>query len=603
MLPSQYSTLILVSVLVMLVPVHVQTETYCTLPGYLYNGYYERISNTLIIRCDAGYTLIGSPQQVCNSLGMWDPPEIPKCVSNVKCTKPYAVNGNITGYRGSNYSVGDTFTFTCSSLYAIQYDDNIVREVAFRCSQDGIWVSSSGFKVEPACTVSVCDAPPQVPYSRTDMSEHYSMPVDGEIVLYTCYVGYILVDPKANQLQCHKGEWQGSVPSCVVKQTCGRPNDIQNGQFYNPDNPDTNRLYDFEYMLGSHVKYYCNYGYKLVGDATLFCEQDSKWSHYPPQCISVEDSTKYCPGLRSINNGRCFCESKSDIQYCEPFYAGLHVECVCDSGYTMRGESIITCKRSGEWDYDIPACFQDHEINGDTRGESASSQYHMSTLAIVVATACSVLGVLLLVMVVMVFRRRKPHPPRLCRPSSVPPPYSRVHSNSLDEHDRMLLIGYDNTQITLPSYEEATRRGNSPISGNFLQRSGGQGQVGEYRPLPSIPSNFRSSQLPHRDTTSRHSIITTSTMNRDGISEREVFGSIDTVNVSVSDASTAVTIESMDSASSHYSNMSRRANAGSINSSNGSLVTEDVPLLDSAQRDNEIDSVSNQEDVTDKPDS
>ncbi|KAH3851003.1 hypothetical protein DPMN_093480 [Dreissena polymorpha] len=145
---------------------------------------------------------------------------------------------------------------------------------------------------------------------------------------------------------------------------------------------------------------------------------------------------------------------------------------------------------------------------------TATLEENQPVPTIVVATACSVLGVLLLVMVVMVFRRRKPHPPRLCRPSSVPPPYSRVHSNSLDEHDRMLLIGYDNTQITLPSYEEATRRGN----------------MGEYRPLPSIPSNFRSSQLPHRDTTSRHSIITTSTMNRDGISEREVFGSIDTVN-------------------------------------------------------------------------
>jgi len=198
----------------------------------------------------------------------------------------------------------------------------------------------------------------------------------------------------------------------------------------------------------------------------------------------------------------------------------------------------------------------------------------MSTLAIVVATACSVLGVLLLVMVVMVFRRRKPHHPRLCRTSAVPPPYSRVHSNSLDEIDRMLLIGYENSQVALPSYEEAVRPNNPPARGQGHQRSLVEGQVGEYRPLPSIPTTFRSSQLPHGETTSRHSIITTSTMNRDGISEREVFGSIDTVNVSMSDASTAVTIETMDSASSHNSNMSRRALVGSINSSNGSLVTE-----------------------------
>lgn len=210
------------------------------------------------------------------------------------------------------------------------------------------------------------------------------------------------------------------------------------------------------------------------------------------------------------------------------------------------------------------------EIKDNQSDDSSDNTGHMSTLAIVVATGCSVLGVLLLIMVIMVFRRRKPHPPRLCRPSSVPPPYSRVHSNSMDEHDRMLLIGYDNTQVALPSYEEAVR-GNNQHNSHFNQRSG-QGQVGEYRPLPSLPSNFRSGQLQNGETSSRHSIITTSTMNRDGISE--VFGSIDTVNVSMSDASTAVTVETCDSASSHHSNMSRRATAGSINSSNGSLVTE-----------------------------
>lgn len=210
------------------------------------------------------------------------------------------------------------------------------------------------------------------------------------------------------------------------------------------------------------------------------------------------------------------------------------------------------------------------EIDGSESTNSSSSPSHMSTLAIVVATACSVLGVLLLVMVIMVFRRRKPHPPRLCRPSSVPPPYSRVHSNSMDEHDRMLLIGYDNSQVALPSYDEATRGSSSHHGGHFPYRSGQQ--VGEYRQLPSIPSSIRSGHLQNGETTSRHSIITTSTMNRDGLSE--AFGSIDTVNVSMSDASTAVTVETFDSASSHHSTTSRRATAGSINSSNGSLVTE-----------------------------
>ena len=217
-------------------------------------------------------------------------------------------------------------------------------------------------------------------------------------------------------------------------------------------------------------------------------------------------------------------------------------------------------------------------LPGESSGDS-SSPAHMSTLAIVVATACSVLGVLLLIMVIMIFRRRKPRPPsRLCRPSSTPPPYSRVHNNSLDELDRVLLIGYENpSRANLPTYEEAMASSQSQIGNRQDQAPStneGQGQVGEYRPLPSIPGSFRANQMMSGENTSRHSIITTSTMNRDGVSE--LFGSIDTVNVSVSDASTAVTIETLDSATSHHSNMSRRATAGSITSenSNGSMVTE-----------------------------
>ena len=143
------------------------------------------------------------------------------------------------------------------------------------------------------------------------------------------------------------------------------------------------------------------------------------------------------------------------------------------------------------------------------------------------------------------------------------------------------MIGYENpnenAQASLPSYEEAMASSQGQIGNrqDYMSRSDeGQGQVGEYRPLPSIPSSYRANQMMTGENTSRHSIITTSTMNRDGVSE--LFGSIDTVNVSVSDASTAVTIETLDSATSHHSNMSRRATAGSIASdnSNENLATE-----------------------------
>ncbi|WAR20061.1 SUSD4-like protein, partial [Mya arenaria] len=477
----------------------------CEPPKSFDNGQYiESVGSPYKIEytCHLGFILVGPTVQICGEDGGWNPPGLPVCVDAlsmserkanenggiiqkfVKCDRPYLRQGHLEYMAGSEFLVGDMITVKCSDNHALRVSDTIIQELQLVCGQDGSWITIDGFKVKPDCSITLCGPPPEVPYSHIDLSELSPTLMDGEVAFYTCIEGYMLVDPSTNNLTCRNGEWTGSLPACPPKSRN-------------------------EFSIGSHVKYYCYPGYKLIGDATLFCEQNSKWSHNPPQCIPKD----------------------------EP------------------------------------------EIDGDQGMNSSGSTYHMSTLAVVLATACSVLGVLVLVMVIMVFRRRKPHPPRLCRTSAVPPPYSRVRSAPLDEHDRMLLIGYDNAQAALPSYEEATRRENNRNNrGQGHHHSVGNddlGQVGEYRPLPSIPNTFRSTQLPHGEGTSRHSILTTSTMNRDGISDREVFGSIDTVNVSMSDASTAVTVETMDSTGSHHSNMSRRANAGSINSSNGSLVTED----------------------------
>lgn len=213
---------------------------------------------------------------------------------------------------------------------------------------------------------------------------------------------------------------------------------------------------------------------------------------------------------------------------------------------------------------------------------TSSDSSHISTLAIVVATACSVLGVLLLVMVAVIFRRHKPRP-RLYHATPAPPPYTRVHSNSVDEHDRVALIAYaEGRQVALPSYDEATRgnqRGHaSPGYGTtvgVVSEVGSHGQ--QYRPLPPVPSalrgNHQANPPANTDHGNRHSTATTSTVhNRDGFSE--VFGSLDTVNVSISDASTAGTMETVDSGASNPSLASRRANAGSLGSSSGSLAND-----------------------------
>ncbi len=203
-----------------------------------------------------------------------------------------------------------------------------------------------------------------------------------------------------------------------------------------------------------------------------------------------------------------------------------------------------------------------------------------NTMTVVIATSCSVLGLLMLVMVMVALQRRKPAT-RLCHPvQPSTPPYTRPHTGSIDEHDRVALIAFaDGAQVVLPSYEEAIR---GPHASSHIS-DGGPRRPGEYRPLPTIPASLRGRLDSPRTggiirtdvppDSHRNSIITTaSTVTRDNLSL--TFGSIDTVNVS-DGTSTTVTIETYDSGASNPSiALSQRAVAGSIASSNGSLAAE-----------------------------
>ena len=73
-----------------------------------------------------------------------------------------------------------------------------------------------------------------------------------------------------------------------------------------------------------------------------------------------------------------------------------------------------------------------------------------STLTVVIATSCGVLGLLVIVMVVVALKRRhKPRSSRACHPSTPPPPpYPSPPSGLVDDPDRVALIAFaDGVQV------------------------------------------------------------------------------------------------------------------------------------------------------------
>lgn len=215
--------------------------------------------------------------------------------------------------------------------------------------------------------------------------------------------------------------------------------------------------------------------------------------------------------------------------------------------------------------------------------ESADGGVASSTLTVVTATTCSVLGLLMLVLALVILQRHRLRPTPPSNP--LPPPYQvdaelprHVVPAAGDQHDRVALIQFaDGVQIALPSYEEAIRpHHHTPAPSRLSSHRAASIRSGDYRPLPSIPPCLRQTTAApsggERDH-HRNSIITTASSNtRDNLSL--AFGSMDTVNVS-DGTSTSITIGTYDSSNPSLA-MSQRATAGSLASasSNNSLANE-----------------------------
>lgn len=485
---------------------------------------------------------------------------------------------------------------TCNWNLVVRIDGVEYHSTHIECA-NGKWMNSDGhvlnrdyLECEGSNDNSDCGDPPQVPHGQAIRTGYNQ-------VTYKCNEGY---DYLANNvvLTCRDSQWVSNQPwsqnICNNKRfpfdikTCPDPPNIVDGQ-WDPKVPDNIGFLSRSLLVsGTKVTYTCiSDDYELLGNPVIECLDDMTWSRQQPICLKrteLDGKDFYCPSIPPIPNGRCLCNDKKNTSFCEPFYLTMQVQCTCNYGYRLAGNMLLTCSGKGSWDYYQPTCIKVDTGIVDTEDESpssSSSANKMNTLAVVIATACSVLGILLLIMVVMIVRRRKPRPRRYHQ-MGIPQPYQRVHNGSFDDLDRVALIGYDAAR--LPTYEEAIRNNNN-TTGN--QQALSEVQISsEYRPLPSIPSAVRGTNAQNNDIQSinsnRHSITTMSTVNRDGISE--IFGSIDTVNYSMSDASTSVTVDTLDSSVSRPSHGSGTATAGSVNSSNEN-ISEDVPLIDSNRED------------------
>ncbi|CAL9684647.1 unnamed protein product [Knipowitschia caucasica] len=104
-----------------------------------------------------------------------------------------------------------------------------------------------------------------------------------------------------------------------------------------------------ELVQGTVVTYQCYPGFQLEGAELLMCQWDLTWSGDLPSCQRVVS----CPDPGKVDHSRRVLSSSG-------FSVGSSVQFVCEKGFSLRGNSLLTCYSRGtggpRWSQSLPSC-------------------------------------------------------------------------------------------------------------------------------------------------------------------------------------------------------------------------------------------------------
>ncbi|NXH27220.1 CR1L protein, partial [Myiagra hebetior] len=225
-----------------------------------------------------------------------------------------------------SYPEGTVVRYRCRPGYARKGGES----PDVTCLANSTWSTTSAF-----CTRKSC-GPPHIE------NGHFRAKTDlllGATVTFICQAGYRLVGSPTAQCVVRNGEvsWT-AVPSCEIV-LCPSPAAVENGQLLSPNE---------NFTFGMPASYSCNEGFSLIGEATIYCTIgrgfQGVWDSPPPECKAVK-----CENPQ-VKNGNKSSGSRTEYTY------GNKVSFECNSGYSMKGSSIVTCEANSTWTPSLPTC-------------------------------------------------------------------------------------------------------------------------------------------------------------------------------------------------------------------------------------------------------
>lgn len=206
-----------------------------------------------------------------------------------------------------------------------------------------------------------CVPPPQIKYGtfiiEGKQSQEDGLYEKGTLVTYSCPNPYELAPLGSRYRVCEKGIWTGAMGVCRLLRngtTCRAPPGITHGYVHE-------KLLDRVSSVKDKVRYVCNIGYVMIGDAFKECNPDGTWTpKFTPICSSpkTENLEDLCPisidphakvtdirRFQSYEAGSLVSGTEVDIE-CEPNYRNVRTPC-----QVARLRCI-----SGKWVDPIPKC-------------------------------------------------------------------------------------------------------------------------------------------------------------------------------------------------------------------------------------------------------
>ncbi|XP_052776199.1 sushi, von Willebrand factor type A, EGF and pentraxin domain-containing protein 1-like isoform X1 [Mya arenaria] len=306
-------------------PAPVCEEIKCPSPPRVENAVYNNAENLELFSigyrvrylCDSGYEIslnslnpIGEIE--CLNTGFWEA-NLPECIKR-SCEQPPTIDNAIPAFESVTYL--SVVTYNCGEGYEIMGNDTI------RCDASGSWSEPT-----PECRAMECTVSELFRNGRADFKDLKL----GSVIRYMCNEGYELKGLEVRRCMSNLS-WSGAEPECIPVD-CGNPELIENGE----------TLFEST-VFQSSVTYRCNKGYNLVGQSTVLCNANKKWSEAMPTCDIVHCDRP----SRIISNGRMIGD---DFSY------GATISYDCDVGYYIDGVSNERiCQENGQWDRTIIVC-------------------------------------------------------------------------------------------------------------------------------------------------------------------------------------------------------------------------------------------------------